>query len=200
LVLLQTSGFGQSPACTSYPSGVESSAGTYTFRIDNLNTITTISVNNGSYVILNVVKGFTYTFAVGDIFTSGLRNENLTIFDASNNAYLYGNSGSGGCTISNWVSSLSGQVKILLTRGRCLTTSATGGTLALTLTGVNNTLDNQLLASIDSWIGHVYNNSGGSGSTTGAYNAAMFSPSGLMGFYKTLFLALNHLIYNSCFK
>ena len=88
-----------------------------TFCIDNGNTITTASVRAGQYVVVNVVKGFNYTFSVGNVFF--LQNENLTILDASTNANVSPvtfASGFNGATISNWTSSISGQIKILLSR------------------------------------------------------------------------------------
>ena len=48
-----------------------------TFCIDNGNTITTATVNSGQYVLVNVVKGFNYTFSVGNVFSSD--NDNLTL-------------------------------------------------------------------------------------------------------------------------
>ncbi len=76
-----------------------------TFCIDNGNTITTASVRAGQFVVVNVVKGFNYTFSVGNVFT--LQNENLTILDASTNANVSPAtfaSGFLGATISNWTS------------------------------------------------------------------------------------------------
>ncbi|PJJ09955.1 hypothetical protein CLU83_3338 [Flavobacterium sp. 1] len=155
----------------------------YTFTIDNPNTYTTPNANGGQYALLNVVKGFTYTFSVGDAFAGS--SEVLTILDASNAnvSPAATAAGSTGCTITNWVSSLSGQIKVVLTEGNCAANGTIGSSgIAITLTGVNNTLDNQLVAGTDSWIGHVYNIPLAASPATGAYNAAMFAPSGLTGY------------------
>ena len=39
---------------------------TNTFCIDNTTSITTASVRAGQYVVVNVVKGFNYTFSIGN--------------------------------------------------------------------------------------------------------------------------------------
>jgi hypothetical protein len=157
--------------------------GVYTFRIDNPNTYTTAKADGGQYASVNVVQGFTYTFSVGDTF-SGL-SEVLTILDASNSNVTPAASASGatGASITNWVSSLSGTIKVVLSSGNCAP-NGTLGTLGikLDLVGINDTKDNQLAYGADSWIGHVYNYPGGASPATGAYNAAMFSPSGLTGY------------------
>jgi len=152
--------FGQ---CT-YP-GTATSVGTYTFCIDynnniyNNNTITTTTVNAGQYALLNVVKGFTYTFSVGDVFKG--KDENLTVYDSSSNAILIGNKNNNGCTISNWTSTISGQVKILLSEEWCFNdSSAGGGALSLTLNSLGDTQDSQTAYGTNSWIGHIYNSVG----------------------------------------
>jgi hypothetical protein len=150
LCLTTWNSFGQ---CT-FPGGA-TSIGTYTFCIDNSNTITTANVNAGQYALLNVVKGYKYTFAVGDVFNAG-NDENLTVFDMSN-TILIGNKANTGYTISNWISTISGQVKILLSKGACLNDGSSGGTLSLTLNSLGNTQDSPTAFGTDSWIGHVYN-------------------------------------------
>jgi hypothetical protein len=66
-----------------YPAAA-TSVGTYTFCVDNATTtIITANVTAGQYALVNVVKGFSYTFSVGDI-NNGSEQENLTLFNASN--------------------------------------------------------------------------------------------------------------------
>ena len=147
----------------------------YTFCIDNSNTITTASVNAGRYVVVNVVKGFNYTFSVGNVFTgSGNGNrENLTLFDASNNSD-FGNSGynrgQNGASIT-WTSSISGQIKVMLSKN-CVNDNSTGGALTLTLNSVGNTQDSQNAFGTNQWVGHVYNLSGGSAIPPGGTSPA----------------------------
>ncbi|MBF4473531.1 PKD-like domain-containing protein, partial [Flavobacterium sp. HJJ] len=155
----------------------------YTFTIDNPNTYATPNANGGQYALINVVKGFTYTFSVGDAFAGS--SEVLTILDASNAnvSPAATAAGSAGSTITNWVSSLSGQIKVVLTEGNCAANGTVGNSgITVTLTGINNTQDNQLASGTDSWIGHVYNIPLVASPVTGAYNAPMFAPSGLTGY------------------
>ncbi|KFF07609.1 beta strand repeat-containing protein, partial [Flavobacterium reichenbachii] len=156
--------------------------GTYLFCIDNTNSMATATVNSGQHVLVNVTKGFTYTFTVGDVFAGTTVSEYLAIFDGSNNAAIITNSGPSGTSIANWVSPFSGQIKILLSAGgTCSNSGTTGGAITLNLIGVNNTEDNQLVSGTNSWIGHVYNITGAPPATN-ASNAALINPSGLRGY------------------
>ena len=167
----------------------------YTFCIDNSNTFTTTSFNSGRYVVVNVVKGFSYTFSVGNVFGgSGVdRRENLTLFDASNNVidptgatgYAFSNTGA---TISNWISPLSGKIKVLLSRGNCSNNNDTGGALTLTLNSVGNTQDSQTAFGTDQWVGHVYNWTGttppgGTSPTTPSTTTTPFINANYVGYY-----------------
>lgn len=150
-------GYGQCP----YTGTPLTSVGTYAFCIDNptTNTLTTTSVNAGQYALVDVVKGFKYTFSVGNVFTSG--TENLTILEADSNtnvsptAYV---SGASGAKINNWNSTISGQIKVLLSKDACINDGSTGGVLTLQLMSVGNTQDSQTTFGTDNWVGHVYNN------------------------------------------
>ena len=159
----------------------------YTFCIDNSNTFTTATVNSGRYVIVNVVKGFTYTFSVGNVFTAD--NENLTIFNITN-VFQSGGTASGatGATISNWISPLSGKIKVLLSRGNCSNNNDTGGALTLTLNSVGNTQDSQTAFGTDQWVGHVYNWTGttppgGTSPTTPSTATTPFINANYVGYY-----------------
>jgi hypothetical protein len=161
----------------SYPAGA-TSVGTYTFCIDNINTITTANVNAGQYALVNVVKGFTYTFAVSDVWsaTGNANRENLTLFDASNDldfGLLGYNRGQSGVSIT-WIATISGQIKVLLSKN-CNTTTS-GGTITITLNSIGNTLDSQIAYGTNTWTGHIYNSVGASpepfvlGNYAGFYN------------------------------
>ena len=130
----------------------------YTFCIDNSNTITTATVNAGQYVVLNVVKGFNYTFSIGNVFNGG-RAENLTVLDAATNANVSPSAFSSGTsgTSLTWTASLTGQIKILLSHSACVNDNRAGGTMTLTLNAVGNTQDSQTTFGTDQWVGHVYN-------------------------------------------
>lgn len=130
-----------------------------TFCVDNLNTITTATVNSGQYVVVNVVKGFNYTFSVGNVFTGINVNENLTVLDDVTNGNVSPAtfaSGASGATIT-WTATLSGKIKLLLSRGACSNANAAGGALTLKLNSVGNTQDAPTAFGTDQWIGHVYN-------------------------------------------
>ncbi|HRG18175.1 MAG TPA: hypothetical protein PLP39_03735 [Flavobacterium lutivivi] len=161
---------------------------TYTFCIDNSNTITTATVRSGQYVVVNVVKGFNYTFSIGNVFNGG-RAENLTILNASTNANVSPaafSSGTSGTSLT-WTASLTGQIKILLSRGSCANDNATGGTMTLTLNSVGNTQDSQTTFGTNQWVGHVYNwtgtapPGGTSPSTPSATNP--FTSANYVGYY-----------------
>jgi PKD-like domain len=157
-----------SPVCIFSGTPLTQAGSTHTFCIDNPNnslTLTTgnttnIPTNSGQYVAVNVVKGFKYSFSVGDVF-AGL-NENLTLFNDTNTATSIGfNSSASGTAINNWTAPFSGIVRVLLSKGACVNDDTTGGNITLTLNAIGNTQDSQTLAGTDSWVGHVYNYAGG---------------------------------------
>lgn len=160
----------------------------YTFCIDNTNSFTTPSVKAGQYVVVNVVKGFSYTFSVGNVFNGG-NNENLTVFDNSNNLLtgVYA-SGSNGATISNWTAPFSGKIKILLSKGSCVNDNSNGGALTLTLNSIGNTQDSQTTFGTDQWVGHVYNWTGaappgGTSPTAVSTTTTPFTNANYVGYY-----------------
>ena len=149
-----------SQAQCAFPTGA-ASVGTFTFCVDNSNTITTPSVRSGQFALVNVVQGFRYSFSVGNVFTG---NENLTILNAADNSNMGAagfSTGNNGASITNWTSTISGQIKVLLSRDACLNDNTVGGVLTLTLVAVGNTLDSQTTFGTDQWVGHVYNYGGG---------------------------------------
>lgn len=184
LLLTATSSFSQ---CTYTGTPLTQVGSDYTFCIDNTNTITTASVNAGQYVVVNVVKGFTYTFSVGNVF--GGDNENLTIFNATSNVVVSPGfaTGASGATISNWQAPFSGKIKILLSKGACMNDNSTGGTLTLTLNSVGNTQDSQTLSGTNQWVGHVYNWTGaappGGASPTTPSASNPFTDANYVGYY-----------------
>lgn len=147
--------------CT-YPSGASQVDDVYTFCTDLNSTFTTSNVNAGNYVLVDVVKGYEYTFSVGNVWSSNgdPNRENITLFDASNNTnfgtlgYVRGNSGAS----VNWIATISGRIKVLLSKN-CGTASS-GGTLTLTQNAVGNNLDSQTVAGANTWRGHIYNAGG----------------------------------------
>jgi hypothetical protein len=143
------------------PANPTSPIGTYSFCIDSNNTQTTGNVRVGDYALVNIIKGYKYTFNIGDIF-SGL-DEKLTILNTANSE-LTANTGSTGTSIVNWEAPFSGQIKVVSSTGNCINigTAGTGG-ITLTLNSIGNTQDSQTAtASIDNrWRGHIYNWSGG---------------------------------------
>ena len=142
-----------------FPTGATQNGTTQTFCVNSLpqsQNVTNLKGNN--YVLINVVKGFTYSFSVGDAFA--IDSENLNIFDTSNVNIGYA-SGAIGASISNWVAPFSGQIKITLSYGICNVSSPTGKTITLSLISVGNTLDNQNAFGTDTWVGHAYNWTGG---------------------------------------
>ncbi|NHM07660.1 T9SS type A sorting domain-containing protein [Flavobacterium sp. CYK-4] len=161
---------------------------TYTFCVDNLTTITTGTVNAGQYVVVDVVKGFDYTFSVGNVFNGG-RNENLTVLNATTNASVTPvatASGTSGATL-NWTASISGQIKLLLSHSACTNDNRTGGALTLTLTGIGNTQDSETAYGTDQWIGHVYNWAGapapGGASPSSPTASYPFTTDNYVGYY-----------------
>lgn len=152
LLLTTTKGYSQ---CT-FPTTTATKVGTDdTFCVDNKNTITIASVNAGQFVEVNVVQGFKYTFSVGNVFSD---NETLTIFNSANVFQTGGTAtGSGGASITNWSPSLTGKIKVLLSKGNCINDGTSGGILTLTLNSVGNTQDSQDDFGNNTWVAHVYN-------------------------------------------
>ena len=147
------------------------SVGTYTFCIDNTNSQTTASTNAGQYALINVIKGFTYNFSVNNVF-SGF-NEYLTILDASNDAVITSNNGATGTNLNGWVSTLSGQIKLVLSAGsNCANNGTTGGTMSISLVSLNNTQETQNETATNTWVGHIYN---AGGSTPEPFTSANYA-------------------------
>ncbi|MFD0984269.1 T9SS sorting signal type C domain-containing protein [Flavobacterium myungsuense] len=157
---------------------------TNTFCIDNQNTITTASVNSGQFVVVDIIRGFNYTFSVGNVFAT---NENLTVLDAISNDNLTPSlsaSGASGASIT-WTATFSGQVKIRLTSGNC--SNLAGGALTLRINSIGNTQDSQTAFGTDQWIGHIYNWTGsappGGTSPNTPTNSVPFDNANYVGYY-----------------
>lgn len=161
----------------------------YNFCIDNnANSILSSTANAGSYANLNVVKGFTYTFSIGNVFAGF--NENITILDSATNANVTPSSitsGASGVSVT-WLSTLSGTIKILLTKDAFLSDGSTGGPISMVLNSVGNTQDSQTAFGTNQWVGHVYNWStgappGGNVSPAAIANGTPFSDAEYVGYY-----------------
>ena len=137
------------------------------------------------FILQNVVQGFAYSFAVGDVFASA--TENIFVYNAANNVLLASNTGANGATISSWTSTLSGQIKIIVLRNGCDNTPTNTFAVTLGIVAVGNTLDSQTAFGTDTWVGHVYNYVGGSspGGTSPATisNADPFANAQYVGYY-----------------
>jgi hypothetical protein len=166
------------------------SAGAYKMCVDSptTNILATATVNSGQYVILDVVKGFSYTFSIGDVF-SGV-NESLNIIDSATNNNVSPTAFSSAATGTsvNWVATFSGSIKIVLTTNDCSNTGATGGPMQLKLNSVGNTLDLQTVFGTDTWVGHVYNWTGasppgGSSSPAALATTNPFTAANYVGYY-----------------
>ncbi len=173
--------------CTYTGTPLTQVGGVNSFCIDNIQTITTAAVQSGQYVVVNVVQGFGYTFSVGNVFPG--QNENLTILNASSNANVSPsafNSGNTGTSIS-WTASLSGQIKILLSKDTCVNDGTTGGALTLVLNSATNTFDSQTAFLTDQWVGHIYNYIGaaapGGASPVSPTATGPFAPANYAGYY-----------------
>jgi hypothetical protein len=139
------------------PPAPSTLAGSISFCQDFTNT-QTASVKAGQYVLVDVIKGYKYTFSIPDVFSAF--NENLTILDASNKNLSppYNATGPNGTSIV-WPASFSGQIKVLLSSS-CANSGATGGTMTLVQNSIGNTLDLPTAAGTNTWIGHIYNAGG----------------------------------------
>nr|WP_294785029.1 T9SS sorting signal type C domain-containing protein [uncultured Flavobacterium sp.] len=149
-IFLHTAGFGQ----CAYITGA-TSIGTYNGCIDN--TVNTSNLSAGQFAQVNVIRGYSYTFSIGNVFngTGNGNRENLTIFDASNNNYAGGyNIGQSGASVT-WTATFSGAVKVLFTRD--CNSSSGSGPLSIVINSVGNNLDDQTIAGSDVWRGHIYN-------------------------------------------
>ncbi len=175
-IFLHSASFGQ---CTSYPTSFSTSqiSTDQSFCIDNTNTITINNVNAQQYVVLNVVKGYNYTFSVNNIWSNsgGSNIEYLGVFnDASSNAYLAGSPSSTSGASVTWTSTLSGKIRVLLLRGySCSNTGSTAtGSITLTLNSLNNTQETQNETATNTWVGHIYN---AGGSTPEPFTSANYA-------------------------
>ena len=170
-----------------------------TFCVDGATTTASVpSVKSGEFVVVNVVKGFKYTFSVPDVF-AGATAENLTIFNALDNTAVGAagfNSGPSGATITNWTATFSGKIKVLLSKGNCINDGTAGGTMTLILTSTGNTQDSQTSFETDKWIGHIYNWTGvappgGTSPTTLSNTISPFINDNYVGYYSEPSEAIN---------
>ena len=159
LVIFSTS-FSVKAQCT-YTGSPTQVGGQIIFCVDNTNTQNINNVNAGQYLLVNVVSGFTYTFSVGNVFNG---KEYLTILNAVTNSAVAPAafvSGGSGCSLT-WTANFSGQIKVLLSAKSCDNDNTTGGTITAVLNSVGNNFDSQTAFGTNTWVGHVYNYTGGS--------------------------------------
>ncbi|GAA3752302.1 hypothetical protein GCM10022422_42140 [Flavobacterium ginsengisoli] len=159
-----------------YPSSA-SSVGSYSFCIgrSSTNPIVSANVSSGNYITLDVISGFVYNFSVPNAFTG---NENLTLFNADTNTNFgslgYSSGGSG--TSFDWLSTISGRIKILLTNGNCATNASGSRAITITLKSVGNNFDDQSAYGTNNWIGHIY--------TAGGEMPTTFTANKYLGYYR----------------
>ncbi|CAM2772035.1 hypothetical protein SAMN05444143_104178 [Flavobacterium succinicans] len=159
LFLFSTKNYGQ----CAYPTGATQVGSTIIYCIDNSGTISN-NVPAGRFVLLNVVQGFTYRFRVDDNFGGTNNNEIVSIYNAANNNGLTTSAGSGGVDF-NWTATLSGQVKVLISRGGtapsgCVNDGSGPARLRINLNSIGNSIDSQTAFGTDTWRGHIYNAGG----------------------------------------
>lgn len=169
-----------------YPTSNTQTGSTQMFCINNPNSTITITTNATQYVRVNVVQGFNYRFSIGDVYSGS--NENINIYNATTNAQLANASGANGATITNWIATYSGEIKVVIAAGSCSLTNTTNVSLTAELTAVGNTLDSQTTYATDEWIGHVYNWVGtspppGGTSPNSPSNTLPFLTSNYVGYY-----------------
>ncbi len=136
----------------------------YTFSAICIGTpINSVNVRAGQYALVNVLQGSTYRFSVGNLFSD---NENITILNAADNSN-FGAAGffsaASGTSINNWVSPITGQIKVLVSRGNCVNdnTITTAGPISMFEVARGNATDDQTALGVNQWVGHVYGYSGG---------------------------------------
>ena len=151
--------------CNTYPSSGTSQRGSDQFFCIDGTSPSVASLKAQEYVVTNVIKGYSYTFSVPDIWSGsgGANIEYLGLFnDASGNTFLAQNNSTNGASIA-WTATFSGKVRVLLLRNNncSTTTSNTSTTLTMTLNTVANTsssvLDSQTTYGVGSWKGYIYN-------------------------------------------
>ncbi|RDI56644.1 T9SS sorting signal type C domain-containing protein [Flavobacterium glaciei] len=136
----------------------------YTFSSLCIGTpINSGNVRAGQYALVNVLQGFRYRFSVGNLFSD---NENLTILNAiddSNFGVAGFASGTNGASIMDWVSPITGQIKVLVSRGACVNNNTvnTAGPIIMFEVARGNATDDQTAMGVNQWVGHVYGYSGG---------------------------------------
>lgn len=169
-----------------YPS-TNTLLSTQTFCVDNPNQSINVTTNTTRFVLVNVVKGFSYTFSIGNVYST--LDENINVYNATTNAPIVNASGASGASITNWVATYSGQIKIIISQGACVQTSTANVTLTIQLTAVGNTQDNLNATATDTWVGHVYNwvgtspPPGGNTSPTTPQNTYPFQDTNYVGYY-----------------
>ena len=128
------------------------------FCIDNTN-VQTRTVGNGQYALVNIIKGYNYTFEVPNVFTGSNAPENLILTDTSNNTLspYVASSGNGGTSLT-WTATFSGQIKVFLASTCGLSGS---NTMTLTLNSIGDKEETQNEYGNNQWIGHIYNFTGG---------------------------------------
>lgn len=187
LLLFSAKNYGQ---CT-FPTGATQVGSTIIYCIDNSGTISN-NVPAGRFVLLNVVQGFTYRFRVDDNFGGTNNNEIVSIYNAENNNGLTTSAGSGGVDF-NWTATLSGQVKVLISRGGtapsgCVNDGSAFAQLRINLISIGNTIDDPTIAGTNTWRGHIYNWTGtappgGTPSPSTPPSTNPFSASQYAGYY-----------------
>ncbi|WDF63318.1 glycine-rich domain-containing protein [Flavobacterium sp. KACC 22763] len=159
--------------------------GPYTFCTGSTTTYTTGNVIAGQYALVNVIKGFKYTFSVQNAFAS--LDENLTILDAATDANVSpatSASGVSGATITDWIPSVSGQVKVVLSAAGCAANGTVGSRgITVTQTAIGNSQDNQNDYGTNNWVAHVY--------TAGGKEPITFTSDKYLGYYNVSSESIN---------
>ena len=136
-----------------YPTNITQSGGIETFCVYNPGDEKNVTTANTKYVLVDVVKGFNYTFSTGNNYSF---NDYLYLYNATTSALIASDSGVFGTSI-NWTATFSGQVKVLVADDPCTFNNSKSITLNMVMTNVGNTQDSQTTMGNGNWVGHVYN-------------------------------------------
>jgi len=129
----------------------------------NVETVTS-SFSTHQYFLLNVIKGLNYQVYTCSTPAAALK---MTIYEEGNPSGIpiassFSNSGNTCNTNANnvylsFISPISGQVRVLINNlSDCTSTSVSGLTVNVNVSGGSNTEDDKNKAGVDSWVGHIY--------------------------------------------
>ncbi|WP_264565881.1 fibronectin type III domain-containing protein [Flavobacterium sp. N3904] len=125
----------------------------------NVGEVATAGVTVGTYVAVNVIKGYTYAIKTTNTDLGFIKRVTLFESTATGTSLATAISSTNTTAISlGWTATFTGVLYVQFNNdSNACAASTSADTITIAYTGGNDTGDSQLAYGVNSWIGHVYN-------------------------------------------